>query len=95
MRKIGLGIGALALATGLTFGVMTSTSAQDLSDPAVFGPEFLACAAVYGISPATEEVLENLGLEPEEGTFVDLTPYNPVDEGSIVFVEDVDCFAAE
>ena len=55
-------------------------------------PALLACAAVYGISPASEEVLEDLGLEEEEGTFVDLTPYNPVDEGSIVFVEDVACF---
>ena len=88
-RKIGLRLGALALGAGLAVGVALPAAAQDFSSPEAFGADFVGCIEGAGISGCTEEVLENLGLEEEEGTIVDLTPFNPVDEGSIVFVDDV------
>ena len=89
-RKLGLRLGALALGAALTFGVTATASAQDIfSGPDAFIADFGPCVETYGISNCVEEVEENLGLEEEEGTEVDLTPYNPVDEGSIVFVDDV------
>ncbi len=90
-------LGALALGLGLTLSVAAPAMAQDDAEDA-FAADFLGCTAGFGIGECTEEVLENAGLEEEEGTVVvtDLTPYNPVDEGSIVveFVDDV-TFASE
>ncbi len=84
-------LGALALGLGLTLSVAAPAMAQDEED--AFAADFLGCAAGFGVSECTEEVLENAGLEEEEGTVVvtDLTPFNPIDEGSIVveFVDDV------
>jgi hypothetical protein len=60
-------------------------------DPQVaFTEAFLACAAVSGVDDCTEEVLEDLALEDAEFTTVDNTPLNPVDEGSIEDVDDVE-----
>lgn len=59
-------------------------------DPQVaFTDAFLVCAAEFSISDCTEEVLEDLELEDAEFTTVDNTPLNPVDEGSIEEIDDV------
>lgn len=59
-------------------------------DPQVaFTDAFLVCAVEFSISDCTEEVLEDLTLEDAEFTVVDNTPLNPVDEGSIEEVDDV------
>ncbi|MDQ3411876.1 MAG: hypothetical protein M3509_07120 [Chloroflexota bacterium] len=63
-------------------------------DPQVaFTDAFLACQAGFGISDCVDETFENIGLRAEEGTTVDNTPLNPVDEGSLEFVDDVDLSA--
>ena len=87
-------LGALALGLGMTLSVAAPAMAQDLGDEDAFAADFLGGVEQAGISEATEEVLENIGLEEEEGTIVafDLTPLNPVDvagsEGEI-FIDDV------
>ena len=89
-RKLGLRLGAIALGAGLAVGVAATASAQDFSDPDAFIADFGPCIETYGISECVEEVEENLGLEEEEVLpAVDLTPYNPIDEGSIVVEDDV------
>lgn len=60
-------------------------------DPQVaFTDAFLGCIGDSGISDCVEEVEENIGLRGDEGDEVDNTPLNPVDEGSIEFIDDVD-----
>jgi hypothetical protein len=79
---------------GLAFSVAAPAAAQDFTDPDVFAADFLGCVVDAEIGDCVEEVLENAGLEDEEGTFVttDATPFNPVDdEGSVTteFEDDV------
>ncbi len=85
-------LGALALGLGLTLSVAAPAMAQDEED--AFAADFLGCAAGFGVSECTEEILENTGLEEEEGTIVvtDATPLNPVDvvgSVTVTFVDDV------
>lgn len=84
---------ALVAGLGLAFGVAAPAAAQDFSSPDAFADDFLGCVVVAGISDCVEEVLENEGLNEEEGEFVttDATPFNPIDEGSVSteFIDDV------
>jgi hypothetical protein len=88
-RVMGSLVGALLIGGGFTLGLVGSASAQDLSDPGAFGEDFLGCVSGASISGCTDEVFQNLGLREDTGTLVDNTPFNPVDEGSIEFVDDV------
>lgn len=58
----------------------------------IFTDEFLACVGDIGVSDAVTGVLENV-LNEEEVTVSDDTPYNPIDEGSIVETRVYDCGA--
>lgn len=93
MRGFGLRIGGVAAGLVLAAGLAMPAAAQDLSDPDVFGVDVLGCVAIFGISDCVEEVLENQGLEEEEGEIVviDPTPLNPNDTAAdvVVFVDDV------
>jgi len=101
----GAAVPALALETasavtpdGTTRAVADSTQSfvEEIVvvDPQVaFTDAFLACQASFGISDCVDETFENIGLRTEEGTTVDNTPLNPVDEGSLEFVDDVDLSA--
>jgi hypothetical protein len=52
---------------------------------------FLDCAGDNGISECVEEVLIDIGLEEEDDEVEeDLTPYNPIDEGSIETTDEVE-----
>ncbi len=82
---------ALVAGLGLALGTVAPAAAQDGD---VLAADVVGAIPAVGISEAVEEVFENLGLEDEEGTVVDNTPFNPVDEGSIEFVDDV-VFASE
>jgi hypothetical protein len=100
MQKVALKLGALALGAGLAFSVAMPASAEHLGfdDPAGFADDFVGCAAEFGVSDCTEEILEDTGLEDQEETVtvVDNTPFNPIDEGSIeTIVEDDVVFPSE
>lgn len=52
---------------------------------------YLSCAEDAGLSECTEEILIDIGLEEEDDEVEeDLTPYNPIDEGSIEVTDEVE-----
>lgn len=58
----------------------------------IFTADFLACVGDIGVSDSVTGVMENVFNE-EEVTESDETPYNPIDEGSIVVSRVYDCEA--
>jgi hypothetical protein len=58
----------------------------------IFTADFLDCVGDIGVSDAVTGVLENV-LDEEEVTTTDETPYNPIDEGSLVDERVFDCDA--
>jgi hypothetical protein len=58
----------------------------------IFTEDLLDCIGDIGVSDAVTGVLENV-LDEEEVTESDLTPFNPIDEGSIVEDRVYDCDA--
>jgi hypothetical protein len=70
----------------------TIEAAETRSDQEVFTDEFLDCVGDIGVSDAVTGVLENV-FDEEEVTVTDETPYNPVDEGSLVESRVFDCEA--
>ena len=72
---------------GASIGEPDTRSTQE-----IFTADFLDCVDDIGVSDAVTGVLENV-LDEEEVTESDETPYNPIDEGSIVEERVYDCGA--